>query len=240
MKSRFVHIAVLSASLLISIPSFMASPAIAFEGKTWSAGKIEKVRKRATIAADKKKWSLAIRYNEQVLAALRSRAMQDSAPYIQALILGADYYAQAGRVMEADARAAEAYARAEANLPGAHEITRAARAAHYRQLVARQDYSAALALVEEAVAALGVTVDDDYRRHRYLKHLYSLYGLTGQLAREEETIEAFLRLDRQLYGNTAIDHAKVLQNLANSYCLQGKLQEFENLRPKLPGDFVCP
>jgi hypothetical protein len=234
-----VHIAVLSASLLISPPLFLASPAVAFEGKTWSISKIEKVRKRATIAADKKKWSLAIRYNEQVLTALKSRAMQDSALYIQALIQGADYYAQAGRVAEADAHAAEAYDRAEASLGGAHEITRAARASHYRQLVAKQDYSAALVLVEEAVAALGTTVDDDYRRHRYLKHLYSLYGLTGQLAREAETLEVFVRLDRQLYGNTALDQAKVLQNLANSYCLQGKLEEFESLQPLLPGDFVC-
>jgi hypothetical protein len=235
-----VHIAVLSASLLIFSPSFMASAAIAGEGKTWSASKIEKVRKRAAIAADKKKWSLAIRYNEQILAALRSRAMQDSAPYIQALIHGADYYAQAGRVAEAGARAAEAHARAEANLGEGDELAHAARAAHYRQLIAKQDYSAALALVEEAVAALGTTTDDDYRRHRYLKHLYSLYGLTGQLAREAETLETFLRLDRQLYGNTAADHAKVLQNLANSYCLQGKLEEFGSLQPKLSSEFVCP
>ncbi len=229
------------ATVVTSVLLYAAPDARAGAGPTiqWTIKKIEKAENRASRAADKKKWVLAIRHGEKALEGLRARGEQNTPRYIQTLLKVTGFYSQSGRLGEIEARVEQAYNQARALLGPAHVLTREARAFYYARLVVRKDYASAIRLVQDAMAVLGTTMDEDYRRHRYLKHLYSLYGLTGELALEEDALKRFLALDARLYGNAVEDNGEIIQNLANNYCRQGKLAEFESLRAQHGLAFVC-
>jgi len=79
------------------------------------------------------------------------------------------------------------------------------------------------------MSILGESEDAQHRFHHYLKQLYSLYGITGQLEEEEKTLMELLKLNKTLLGNDLDDNFEIILNLAKNYCLQKKAPEFNQL-----------
>lgn len=204
---------------------FTAPPAQA----DWTEEKLGKVILKADKAARQKKWGRAIKYGEQMLEGASALNQISDARYINLLKTLNRYYDKTGRLDDVTPRVRQAYILSQKHLGAGHETTMMSRLLYYKLRISHKDYRGAIPLVLENISILGKNEQDDYRRLHYLKQLYSLYGITGQLEKEEKTLLHYLDLSTQLLGENDEDNAKVIWVLVQNYCRQRKFDEFEKL-----------
>ncbi|MFC3052551.1 hypothetical protein [Kordiimonas pumila] len=206
----------------------------------WTDHKKVKLEEKAAKAAKQGKWSLAIKYGEKALTA--NEALKSEAPehYLNTLKNLNSYYEKANRLDEIEPRLEKAYTLSKQHLGVAHTTTYVSRNLLYKSLISKEAYERAIPLLREAITTLGTAPYADIKRHHYLKQLYSLYGLTGALENEEKALIEFLALDKSLYGTNDADNIKIIQNLANNYCLQNKIEAFNKITRTHDLRFACP
>ncbi|PCI34244.1 MAG: hypothetical protein COB54_00145 [Alphaproteobacteria bacterium] len=207
---------------------FLINP-VAADETGWTEKKLGKVILKAGKAARHKKWSRAIKYGEQVLLGCKILGQHSNIRYINQLSHLNQYYDKANRLKEVPSRVKEAYNLSGKHLGPAHDTTIVSRQLYYKLLLTGREYHQASLLVLESISILGESEEDKFQLHGYLKSLYSLYGLTGQLEQEENTLLHFIQLHKQLVGNDDNDITGVIVILAKNYCRQKKLDKFNHL-----------
>jgi len=217
---------------------FLNQTTVAYE-TDWTERKLGKIILKADKAARQKKWTRAIQYGEQMLKGVKSLDQPSDARYISQLKTLNRYYDNAKRLHHVAGRVKEAYILSKEYLEPTHETTMMSRTLYYKLLIADKNYNGAIPLVLENISILKKGENEDFRRHHYLKQLYSLYRMTGQLEKEEETLLLFLDLDKKLFNSSAKENVKIILNLANNYCRQKKFEEFNGLIKKYKLRYVC-
>jgi len=205
----------------------------------WTEKKLGKIILKADKAARQRDWPRAIKYGEQMLQGSAALDQRSDARYINLLKNLNRYYDRAGRLQDVGPRLREAYMLSRQHLSPAHATTIMNRHLLYKLLISTGAYQDAIPLVLEGVSLIGKGEEDNLRRHHYLKQLYSLYGLTGQLAKEENALVRFLELNRQLFGSDNQDNVKGISVLAKNYCRQRKFEQFRELVEKHDLKYVC-
>lgn len=205
----------------------------------WTEKKLGKVTLRAAQAADRNQWTRAIKYGEQMLRASAQLDKKSGTRYLALLKNLNRYYDRAGRLKEIAPQVETAYQQSRKKLGTAHSTTKINRTLFYKLHISNRNYQAAIPLVLESISVLKTGADENYNHHQYLKQLYSLYAMTGQLAKEEERLLEFLELDKRLYGSSDKDNVKIIQNLANNYCRQKKIKEFRTLITRHQLHYSC-
>ncbi|PCI51594.1 MAG: hypothetical protein COB49_01390 [Alphaproteobacteria bacterium] len=216
--------------LIYLTPLVNANEPLKATGKVyWTEKKLGKIILKADKAAMRKKWNRAIRYGEEMLLGSHALDHHNDHRYINLLKNLNKYYDNAGRIQEIPGRIEKAYISSRKYLGVAHNTTIESRNLYYKIIIFNKDYQRAIPLILENISILGKSVEDRYRLSQYYRQLYSLYGLTRQLEKEEETLLKLLTLDRQLYGYDDQNNAKIILSLAKNYCLQKKLDAFEKI-----------
>lgn len=228
MKRRLYYLPFLLLIYLTCLVNANETPR-ATDGINWSEKKLGKIILKADKAAMRKKWNRAIRYGEKMLSGSRALDRKNDPRYINLLKNLNVYYDKAGRIQEIPKRIEEAYLSSRKYLGAGHKTTRESRSLYYKLIILNKAYQSAIPLVLENISILGESREDKHQLYQYLKQLYSLYGLTGQLEKEEKTLLEFLALNRYLYGLDDEDNSKIILNLAKNYCLQKKIDKFEKL-----------
>jgi len=195
----------------------------------WTEKKLGTAIIKADNAARKKKWSRAIKFGEQMLVGSNALNQHNDARYINLLKNLNIYYYKANRLKEIAPRVIKAYQLSKKYLGPKHNTTIICRNLYYKLLTMNKDYQQAISLVLENISIVEKRKKEDYRLIHYLKQLYSLYGLTGQFKKEEKTLLKLLKTNRQSFGNDDEDNIKIILNLAQNYCRQRKLDEFNQL-----------
>lgn len=224
MRKRPHHLLFLMLIFLIH----SLSPSV-YAGETgWTEKKLGKASVRATQAAAKKKWSLAIKYGEQMLKASAALNRPCDARYINFLKNLNKYYDRAGRLKEVMPRAKKGYILAKKHLGLTHPTTMMSRTLYYKSAIFQKDYYGAIRLVLENISIAEKNTLVDSNLLHYLKQLYSLYGITRQYALEEITILKYLTKNEQIYRryNEDKNDTKAIWLLAQNYCRQQKLIKF--------------
>lgn len=221
MKSRWIFLPLLLLTLLVS-------PVAATE-IDWTEKKLGKIILKADRAARQKKWSRAIKYGKQMLAGSRTLDQKSDDRYINLLKNLNRYYGSANRLQEIPAQVKEAYSLSKRHLGPTHETTMISRNLFYKYLIATKDYGNATRLVEENLFIFENHTAENYRIHHYLMQLYSLYGITNQLKKEETTLLRLLSLNKRLFGDDDQDNRKIILNLARNYCRQKDFEKFEKI-----------
>ncbi|MBL4800525.1 MAG: hypothetical protein JKY45_01440 [Emcibacter sp.] len=209
------------------------------EETNWTEKKLGKVIVKADKAARKQRWPRAIKYGEQMLLGSAALDQKNDARYINLLKNLNQYYDQAKRLGTVALRVKEAYILSKEYLSSNHETTRISRNLYYKYLVSQKSYSTALPLVLENISLMGKTRDEEIKKLHYLKQLYSLYRLTGQLEKEEKALLHFLKLDKRIFESSDNDNIKIIINLANNYCQQKKFDEFNTLMKTYNLKYEC-
>lgn len=217
---------------------FLVYPVSAIE-TDWTEKKLGKAILKADKAARQNRWSRAIKYGEKMLLGSLKLDQKSDARYINQLKNLNYYYDQANRLPDISARLLEAYLLSKEHLGLSHNTTIVSRQLYYKLLISEKKYPGAIALVLESMSILGKNEEDNLKMHRYLKQLYSLYGLTGQLQQEEKTILEFMKLNIQLFGRNEEDFKKVIVVLAKNYCRQRKLDKFIQLVSDHDLKYIC-
>ncbi len=235
MKIKRIYLPLL---VLVLLSHIFSSQPYAFAAD-WTEKKLGKVSMLAAKAASKKRWSRAIKYGEQTLEGSAALDKPDDARYLGFLKNLNRYYDKSGRLQEVAPRVKNAYSLSMKHLGVAHPTTKVSRILLYKLHISYQNYKDAIPLVLENIAVLEKGKAGDYNHHQYLKQLYSLYSMAGQLELEEKTLIEFLELDKRLYGSSDKDNIKIIQNLAFNYCRQKKLKEFYQLIKRHQLLFTC-
>ena len=199
------------------------------EETNWTEKKLGKIILKADKAAHKKRWARAIKYGEKMLQGSAALDQKSDARYINLLKNLNQYYNKSKKLNHVSLRVKTAYLLSQKHLGSDHKTTRTSRKLYYKYLVSQKAYQAALPLVLESISIAGTTRDEDIKKLHYIKQLYSLYRLTGQLEKEERTLLHFMELDKRLFESSDEDNIKVIINLANNYCHQKKIDEFNAL-----------
>lgn len=63
--------------------------------------------------------------------------------------------------------------------------------------------------------------------------------MTGQPAKEEETLLQYLELDKRIFDSSDKDNIKIILDLAENYCRQKKLTEFSDLMKSYGLKYQC-
>ncbi|PCI49635.1 MAG: hypothetical protein COB49_04670 [Alphaproteobacteria bacterium] len=231
MKRRWIYLPFL---LIV----FLNHTTVAYD-TDWTEKKLGKVILKADKAARQKKWARAIRYGEQMLQGAESLGQPNDARYINQLKNLNRYYDKAKRLREVPERVKKGYILSKEHLGPNHETTRMSRTLYYKFLISNKNYNDAISLVLENLSILKKDKNEDYRQYHYLKQLYSLYRMTGQLGKEEATLLRFLDLDKQIFNSSAKENIKIILNLANNYCRQKKFEKFNSLIKKYKLKYTC-
>ncbi|MBL4839032.1 MAG: hypothetical protein JKY34_15800 [Kordiimonadaceae bacterium] len=213
---------------------------IAFAEPTgWTEEEIGKVAVRANKAATRKKWSRAIRYGEQVLSASEALYGQNHRSYINRLKTLNRHYDKSGHLAKIPERVKLAYELSKKHYKAGHVAARVSHLLYYKLLVSQKNYEAATPLVLENIAILTDSQDDRFKKLHYLGQLHGLYGITNQLAMQEETLEMHLALNQRLMGSALEDSISIIMNLGKTYCLQSKKLAFNTLMQTYALKYKC-
>lgn len=205
----------------------------------WTERKLGRLSLKAAQAAEHKKWSDAIKYGEQLLEAAKVLDKPNSPRYIKFLKDLNRYHDKAGRLKEVSSSIEEAYFLSKELLGVDHPTTKMSRTLYYKLHIANQNYIEAIPLVIENITVLKEENGDHHKHLQYLKQLYSLYGLSGKLAEEEEALIEYLNLSKLFYKISDEDNIKIIVNLANNYCRQGKMEKFNQLIERHKLEYYC-
>ncbi len=225
MKRRLLY---LPLAIVIFLGHSVLGQMSAFE-TDWTEKKLGRVIIKAHKATQQKKWPLAIKYGERALEGSHALDQHKQARYINQLKNLNTYYNNAGRLNEVAERVKLAFYLSRENLGAIHETTMISRTLYYKLLIANKDYKNAIPLVMENIKISKKNNKADYKQLYYLKQLFSLYGLTGQLEKQEKFLLQYLKLNQYLYGEDDEDNAKTRNILAKNYCRQNKVGKFEKL-----------
>lgn len=190
---------------------------------------------KAERAALQKRWSRAIKYGEQLLSASSALDQKTYPRYINFLKTLNSYYDKAGRLKEIPLRLEQAYRLSSQSLGPDHPTTTKSRALYYKLLISQNQYTRAIPLMEENIDISKT----DYAILGHLLRLYSLYALTGQYEKEQETLINLLKLNTRLYGEADDGNIGFISDLANNYCRQKKFRAFNQLMKVHKLKFVC-
>ncbi|MBL4837085.1 MAG: hypothetical protein JKY34_05860 [Kordiimonadaceae bacterium] len=206
---------------------------------SWTEEKLGKYAVKAERAATKKRWSRAIKCGEKMLVGSLALYPKKDIEYIRRLKTLNRYYDKAGKLDQIPERVKEAYLLSKEQLAPLHDSSKTSRLLYYKLLIAQKSYREAIHIVQENIALVGPSEDEQFRLYHYLKQLYSLYGLTGQLPQEEQTLLTFLALDKRLVGSPAEEQIQIIILLAQNYCLQKKLGKFRELSNSYGLQYRC-
>ncbi|PHZ85073.1 hypothetical protein [Paremcibacter congregatus] len=212
----------------------------AFSDQTsWTEEKIGKLAVRADKAAARQEWTRAIKYGEKMLEG--SKAFYGpEAPYTVTRLKALNrYYDKAGRLDEISGRVKKAYHLSKEHFRPSHTTMVTSRLLYYKTLLAQKDFKGAIPLVLENISILRDNRDDAFKRLHYLGQLHGLYGATSQPAKQETTLLELLELNKKLVGTDIESNMKIIMNLAKSYCLQNKPEEFKKLMQTYDLKFEC-
>ena len=225
--------------LIVSLLNLFGSQQIALGQSRWTEEKIGKISIKADQAATRKKWSQAIKHGEQGLKASTVLYGANAPETISRLRTLNRYYDKAGRLTEIAARVKRAYFISKEYFPPTHNTAAVSRLLYYKLLIAQKDYKNAIPVVLENITTLTNSRNDQFRHMHYLGQLHGLYGLTDQLPQRERALLKFLELNKKLVGESAQDNMKIIMNLARTYCLQNKVEEFKALTQTYGLDLKC-
>ncbi|MFC3051050.1 hypothetical protein [Kordiimonas pumila] len=205
----------------------------------WTEEKVGYYAVKADQAASQKHWSKAIEYGEHMLRGSSFLYKEDDIEYLNRLKTLNRYYDKAGKLGEVADRVQKAYELSYATLGPRHHISELSRLLYYKLLIAEKNYRTAIPLVQENIKNLSLSKDDAFQRLHYLEQLFSLYGLTGQLEEEAQTILRFLALDRQLVASPLEENLPIIITLAKNYCQRKKIALFQELMQTYGLEYEC-
>lgn len=238
-KRRLLHLSFFPAFLLVLLLVLSVASPHYTSAADWSERKLGKIILKADKAARKKKWTRAIKYGERMLEGSAALDKKSDARYINQLKTLNGFYDKAGRLKDIGPRAQTAYLLASKHLGLAHSTTVASRLLYYKILISQKNYPDAIPLVEENISILKEGKAEDFRRLHYLEQLYSLYGITGQLEKEQGILLRLLALNEKLFDNDAEYTRKIILNLSKTYCYQNKMVEFNQLMKTYGLKYKC-
>jgi len=154
---------------------------------------------------------------------------ESDARYINQLKNLNRYYDSAGRLNDVASRVIKAYKLSMAHLGAKHGTTNMSRHLYYKLLLSNKNYVEAIPLILESIANLGKRKNDSFKHIRYLDQLASLYGITKQLEKEEETLLLLLKMNKKAFDINNEDNTDIIITLAENYCRRNKIKEFEKL-----------
>lgn len=205
----------------------------------WTEKKLGKAIIKADKAAQKKNWAQAIQYGQQMLKGSDALDQHIDARYINLLKNLNRYYDKSNRLAEVSDHVIEAYTLSRTHLGLTHETTMISRTLYYKLLISNKHYQKAIPVVLENLSISSKDHYENYRRLHYLKQLYSLYGLTGQLEKEEKTLLQYMELNRRIFDYSDEGNSKIILNLANNYCRQKKFEQFNKLTKAHNLKYIC-
>ena len=214
------------------------SPVSAYQ-TDWTEEDIGKAAVKAEKAASRKKWSLAIKYGEQMLLGSETIFGPDAPYSITRLKTLNRYYDKAGRLGQVSARVEKAYIQSRTHFIPSHDTAVTSRLLYYKLLIAQKKFKLAIPIVLENISLLSKSEDDTYKNLHYLGQLQGLYALTGHHAAREKTLVELLALNILLTSPSLKDNRTIIVDLAKTYCIQKKHQEFEKLMQKHDLKYVC-
>jgi tetratricopeptide (TPR) repeat protein len=205
----------------------------------WTEKKIGKVILSASKAAQHKRWGRAIKYGEQAVSASQSLDKENSPRYINLLKNLNNYYDKSGRLKSIPDQIKKTYLLSSENLGPEHPTTMTSRTLYYKLLIALKQYDGAIPLVLENIVIHKKYPDKSHKILLFLSQLYSLYAVTGQFEKEEETLISLLELNTQLFGSEDESNVRFIRDLANNYCRQKKFDKFNQLMKTHNLKYVC-
>jgi len=207
--------------------------------KSWTEQKIGRAAVKADKAAMRKKWSVALKYGEKMLAGSIALYGSEDKNTIQRLKTLNRYYDKAGRLEKVPTRIKQGYLLAKKHFPPTHNTILISRLLYYKLLIKQKDFQAAIPLVYENIAILSENNDDQFKRLHYLGQLHGLYGATLQRNREENVLVQKLALNQQLVGKELGDNISIIMDIAHVYCQQQKIEDFKQLMQTYNLKFKC-
>lgn len=231
MKRRFYYLHIFLLAFLISPTTVTATE--------WTERKLGKIILKADKAALKKNWGLAVKYGEQVLSGTTSLDQKNDARYINQLKNLNRYYDKAGKLSEVADRIKLGYDLSKKFLGSSHDTTMISRTLYYKLHITNQNYISAIPLVLENLSLVGDGKDEDFRKLHYMNQLYSLYGITKQLEKEERILIQYLKLNKKLIGKDDADNAHIVKALAQNYCRRKMLAKFKEVTELYQLQYFC-
>lgn len=235
MKRKLHHI---TFPFLVFLCS-MISGAISAEQTYWTEEKLGKVALKADKASMRKNWPKAIKNGERMLEGAVALYPESDFNYISRLKTLNRYYYKAGRLQEIPVRIIKAYQLSIKYLGPYHHNSKISRLLYYKLMIAEKKYIRAIPLVQEYISLLGNHEDEKFNKLHYLTQLYSLYGLTAQFTKQEDSLLRFIELNNQLLGQDDENTTKAIILLAKNYCRQGKYDQFRALQIKYNLLYTC-
>lgn len=235
MKKRLLYL----PFVIILFLSVTGMNSVSADQTSWTEKKLGKYVVRADKAAARKKWSLAIKYGEKILEGSKALSGLNTPDTITRLKNLNRYYDKSGRLKEIPERIKETYFLSKKYFKLTHNTVVTCRLLYYKTLLAQEDYKNAVPLVLESMSILGDSRDDAFKKLHYLGQLHGLYGMSDQPSDQEKTLLELLKLNKKLVGTDIESNMKIIMNLAKSYCLQKKNDEFKELMQTYNLNFEC-
>ncbi|PHZ84779.1 hypothetical protein [Paremcibacter congregatus] len=240
MKRKLCYLPFLLVFLLVFLLGFLLVVDQASAGQTkWTEEKIGKVAIKADNAAKRKQWGRAIKYGEKMLEGSELLYGSEATYTITRLKTLNRYYDHAGRLSQISERVKKAYLLSKEKFKPTHNTANTSRLLYYKLLVSQKEFQAAIPLIQENISILTGSKEDKFRKLHYLEQLHGLYGLTAQLLEREKVLLELLELNKRLVSTQLDDNIKIIMNLAKTYCLQKKFNEFDQLMQRYDLKFEC-
>lgn len=224
---------------IVFLLNVMVVSPVSADQTSWTEKKIGRLALKADKAATREKWAHAIEYGEKMLEGSTVFYGSDVPYTITRLKTLNRYYDKAGRLSEIPSRVKKAYILSKKHFRPDHDTAVTSRLLYYKTLLAQKNYKSALPLVLENISILGNSRGDAFRRLHYLGQLHGLYGMSDQPDAQEKTLLELLELNKKLVGTDIESNMKIIMNLAKSYCLQKKTEEFQKLMQAYGLKFEC-
>lgn len=205
----------------------------------WNEKKLGKIILEADKAALKKHWGSAIKYGEQALDGSKALDQQSDARYINQLKNLNRYYDKSKRLPEVADRVKQGYELAKKNLGIQHATTMVSRTLYYKLNISAENYTTAIQLVLENLSLIGKGKAETFRKLHYLKQLYSLYGISRQLEKEENILVQYLKLNETLLGKDDEENARIVKALAQNYCRRKMIDRFKEITDTYNLQYIC-
>lgn len=217
---------------------FILNPVAAYD-TNWTEKKLGKVILKAEKAAQKKQWSQAIKFGEQMLEGSNALDQHSDHRYINLLKNLNRYYYKAHRLQEIPARIKSAYMLSQKYIGLSHATSLSCRNLYYKLLISDTNYHDAIPLVLENIFAAQTQRPGNFRLLHYREQLSILYGLIGQLEKQESALLQFLELNKRIVGPSDEENIKIILSLAQNYCRQMKIEKFNQLIASHHLKYIC-
>lgn len=214
------------------------NPAYAY-GNKWTEKKLGKIIVKADRASRKKQWDRAVSYGEKVLEGSLALDQKSDQRYINLLKNLNVYYDHSNRPNRDPSRIKEAYILSKMHLGPTHKTTFTSRNLLYKKYISQKKYREAIPLARENIQYNPKRTDSEFREYYYLTQLYSLYGLTEQFDKEEDTLKHMIDIARDIFGEEDEEYKKTILNLAKNYCRQKKYTPFTKLTKEHNLKYIC-